>query len=295
MFRCGHVEMSRFAKRAQRGTLLAAALAAIVALGLPFAEPAHGVSATTSKFHLKKGIDVWPFAGVTTALARSGASWYLNWSSAPDGVVAPKGVHLVPMIWGSSFVTPARLSQAEHFGPYLLTFNEPDVSSQANMTVAQALSLWPQLEATGLQLGSPAVSNGASTPGGWLDQFMQGAAALNYRVNFITLHWYGPNFGTASAVSQLRAYLVSVHDVYPTLPIWLTEYALTSYSGDTPQYPTQAQQAAFVTASIKMLDSLPWLARFAWFALPTEGQTPTGLFNPGATPTTVGRAFSKAP
>jgi hypothetical protein len=124
---------------------------------------------------------------------------------------------------------------------------------------------------------------------------MQGAAALNYRVNFITLHWYGSNFGTASAVSQLRAYLVSVHDVYPTLPIWLTEYALTNYSGDVPQYPTQAQQAAFVTASIKMLDSLPWLARFAWFALPTEGQTPTGLFNPGATPTTVGRAFSKAP
>jgi hypothetical protein len=295
MFRCGHVEMSPFGARARHWTFVAAALTAIVAVSLPFANPAHAVSSATSKFDLKKGIDAWPFAGTTSALSRSGVSWYLNWSSAPDGIVAPKGVRFVPMIWGSSFVTPARLSQAEHFGPYLLTFNEPDLSSQANMTVSQALSLWPQLEATGLELGSPAVSYGASTPGGWLDQFMQGVAALHYRINFIALHWYGPNFGTAEAVSQLRAYLVSVHDVYPTLPIWLTEYAITNYSGSTPLYPSQAQQVAFVSASIKMLDSLPWLARFAWYALPTTGGTQTGLFNPGATPTPAGQAFSKAP
>jgi hypothetical protein len=295
MFRYGHGEISHFAKTAQRWTLVGAVMTLILAVGLPFADSAQAVSTTTSKFHAKKGIDAWTFAGTTTALARSGASWYLNWSSSPDGIVAPKGVHFVPMIWGSSYVTSAALSQAERYGPDLLTFNEPDSSSQANMTVAQALSLWPQLEATGLQLGSPAVSSGASTPGGWLDQFMQGAAALNYRVNFIALHWYGPNFGTTEAVSRLRAYLVSVHDVYPTLSIWLTEYAITDYSGSVPQYPSEAQQAAFVSASIKMLDSLPWLVRFAWYALPTTGGTETGLFNPGATPTPAGQAFSKAP
>ncbi len=36
------------------------------------------------------------------------------------------------------------------------------------MTVAQALSLWPKLMATNLQLASPAVADGAASPGaGW--------------------------------------------------------------------------------------------------------------------------------
>ena len=65
------------------------------------------------------------------------------------------------------------------------------MSGQANMSPGQALSLWPQLEATGMRLGSPAVADDGATPGGWLDQFMSGAAARGYRVNFITLHWYG--------------------------------------------------------------------------------------------------------
>ena len=162
------------------------------------------------------------------------------------------------------------------------------------MTVAQALALWPELEATGLELGSPAVAYGADRPGGWLDRFMRGAAARDYRVNFIALHWYGADFRTGDAVAQLRSYLTAVHDRYPALPIWLTEYSLINF-GTGPRYPAGSQQAAFVSASIKMLDSLHFLARFAWFALPTAGMQSTGLFGPGAVPTAAGRAFSEAP
>ncbi len=53
-----------------------------------------------------------------------------------------------------------------------------------------ALGYWPQLMATGMTLGSPAVASGAASSGGWLDQFMSGVAAAGYRVDFITLHWY---------------------------------------------------------------------------------------------------------
>src|ERR1035437_3944768 len=132
MLRYGHVEIPHFAKTAQRWTLVGAVMTLILGVGLPFADSSQAVSTTRSKFHAKKGVDAWTFAGTTTALARSGASWYLNWSSSPDGIVAPKSVHLVPMIWGSSYVTSAALSQAERYGPDLLTFNEPDQSSQAN-------------------------------------------------------------------------------------------------------------------------------------------------------------------
>jgi len=139
-----------------------------------------------------------------------------------------------------------------------------------------------------------AVAAGGDKPGGWLDQFMQGAKAKGYRVDFITLHWYGGDFTTTPAVSELQGYIQAVHDRYH-LPIWLTEYALTDFSGSSPRFPTQAQQAAFVTASAKMLASLSYMQRYAWFALPTStGSGTTGLFNAGAVATTVGRAFEAA-
>jgi len=68
------------------------------------------------------------------------------------------------MVWGAASVNPRALAQARLSGPVLLTFNEPDLVSQANVSVAQALSLWPELMATGLRLGSPAVATGTGGP-----------------------------------------------------------------------------------------------------------------------------------
>ncbi|HTU76199.1 MAG TPA: sigma-70 family RNA polymerase sigma factor [Trebonia sp.] len=241
----------------------------------------------------QKGVSTWSFTGVDQALAESGASWYYNWAASPAGIAAP-GVSFVPMIWGAASVTPATLDQVRQEGSVLLGFNEPDMSSQSNMTVAQALDLWPRLMATGMTLGSPAVSANAATPGSWLDQFMQGAKARGYRVNFITVHWYGGDFDTVAAVSELQQYLQAIYDRYH-LPIWLTEFALTNFSGATPTFPPQSQQAAFVTAAARMLAGLSYVQRYAWFALPVSaGSGTTGLFASGAVATPVGRAFEAA-
>jgi RNA polymerase sigma factor (sigma-70 family) len=241
----------------------------------------------------KKGVSVWRFNGVDTALADSRADWYYTWATDHSGITAPSGVGFVPMVWGAKSVTPANLAQAKAAGPYLLGFNEPDMSSQSNMTVDQALSLWPQLMASGQILGSPAVATGAATPGGWLDRFMSGAQANGYRVDFITLHWYGSDFDTAPAVSQLQSYFQAVYNRYHK-PIWLTEYALIDFSHGTA-YPTDQQQAAFVTASAQMLTSLPYVQRYAWFALPAADSGPsTGLFRSGPAVTAAGKAFETA-
>ncbi len=106
------------------------------------------------------------------------------------------------------------------------------------MTVQQALGLWPKLMATGMTLGSPAVAYDAATPGGWLDQFMRGAAARGYRVNFITVHWYGGDFRTGPAVQELESYLQAIYDRYH-LPIWVTEFALANYGSATPTFPAR--------------------------------------------------------
>ena len=242
----------------------------------------------------RKGVSTWNFTGAQQALAESGASWYYNWGATPNGVTAPAGVSYVPMIWGAANVTSATLSQVSQEGRILLGFNEPDLASQSNMTVAQALDLWPKLMATGMTLGSPAVAAGAATPGGWLDQFMAGAKTRGYRVDFITVHWYGGDFSTGPAVQELESYLQAIYERYH-LPIWVTEFALTNDSGGTETFPTEAQQAAFLTAATKMLDGLSYVQRYAWFALPTSsGSGTTGLFNPGPSVTQVGQAFESA-
>ncbi|MGC5016018.1 sigma-70 family RNA polymerase sigma factor [Streptosporangium sp. DT93] len=252
----------------------------------PSSPPARVTSA-------RKGVGVWKMPGLGSALAASGAGWYYNWSARPEGGTGRGAGGFVPMIWGSGSVTPENLAQARRAGPYLLAFNEPDLPAQANMTVERALSLWPQLMSAGRVLGSPSVAFGADTPGGWLDRFMSGAAERGYRVDFIALHWYGADFRTEAAVGQLRSYIQAVYRRYRK-PIWLTEYALIDFSNGT-RYADDARQAAFVTASTRMLATLPYVRRYAWFGLPSSETEPgSGLFRADGTATRAGRAFQAA-
>ncbi|MDO0926708.1 sigma-70 family RNA polymerase sigma factor [Streptomyces sp. TG1A-8] len=259
----------------------------------PTAAAAPAATAPAVASH-RKGVGVWSYPGASDALARSGTGWYYTWSAAHPGVSTPAGADFVPMIWGADSVTPQNLSAAEAAGPYLLGFNEPDMSAQSNMTVNRALELWPRLESAGRTLGSPAVAYGADRPGGWLDRFMTGAGQRGYRVDFIALHWYGGDFRTQAAVDQLRTYLTAVHERYHK-PIWLTEFALIDFSRGT-RYPTDEEQAAFLSSATRMLAGLSFLQRYAWFGLGTDGSGPgTTLFRAGSTPTPEGLAFRSAP
>ncbi|MER6695153.1 glycosyl hydrolase [Streptomyces minutiscleroticus] len=269
-------------------TALATAPAAFSALSrAAVAAPETGTAAVR-----KKGVSAWDFTGVAQCLADSRAGWFYTWSSGPGSVTAPAGVEFVPMIWGPGSVTDAELDQAKRQGTTLLGFNEPDHPGQATMTVEQALDLWPRLHSTGLRLGAPAVATGADVAGGWLDRFLQGAAARGLRVDFVPVHWYGADFDATNATGQLRGYLQATYDRHRK-PLWLTEYALIDFSSGTPRYPTQAQQAAFVQQSTAMLQGLSFIERYAWFTLSTSRGDGTGLYN-GTTATQVGAAYRTA-
>ncbi len=271
-------------------------IAVTAATSVAAAGPTRPTARPAARLDPKKGVSAWVFNGVDRALAKSGASWYFTWATNYHGISSPRGVSFVPMIWGPGSVTTANLQQVKREGRYLLGFNEPDNAGQSNMTVSQALNLWPRLIATKMKLGSPAVATDAATRGAWLDRFMRGARARHYRVDFITAHWYGGDFRTKPAVGELKSYLQAIHARYK-LPIWLTEFALIRFAS-TVTFPTARQQAAFVTAATSMLQHLSYVQRFAWFALPaTSGSTgdgSAGLFRPGAIATAAGRACESA-
>ncbi|WP_285620104.1 glycoside hydrolase family protein [Kineosporia sp. NBRC 101677] len=243
----------------------------------------------------KKGAALWKQDGITKSLKNSKVSWYYNWSPVPAGVKAPKGVDFVPMIWGADSVTKSNLAKAKKNGNTLLGFNEPDLGEQSNMSVEQALDLWPQLQKTGMRLGSPAVAWGADQDGQWLDRFMKGAKQRGLRVDFITLHWYGSDFRSAQATKQLKQYVTAVHKKYPKKPIWITEYALMKF-GTGDRFPAPANQASFVKKSTAMLNKLKYVEQYAWFAFPTStnGQDETGLYRPGGAITAPGKAYRAA-
>ncbi len=238
----------------------------------------------------KKGVGAYHFDGVNAAMKDVKVSWYYNWTPKNAHLGAP-GVEFVPMIWGAKNVTKEDLDRAKQEGRVLLGFNEPDRPDQANMSVKQALDLWPQLMATGMRLGSPAVSWGADTQGMWLDEFMKGAKARGHRVDFIAVHAYQGDFSDA-AVGKFKRYLERTYARY-RLPIWVTEFAMVNFSR-SPNVPSQSRQAAFATASTTMLEGLPFVERYAWFALPARDADGTGLYRPGARPTLVGQAYRAA-
>jgi hypothetical protein len=214
-----------------------------------------------------------------------GLSWYYNWETTSP--CANSGVPFVPMQWGDwcsgqSTCTALPSSLSANGNKYLLTFNEPDNSSQSNMTVARALQLWPYLEATGLELSSPAVTS-SSTGTAWLASFMAQAKAQGLRVDFIAAHWYGD----CSNPQNLISYLTSL-ETYG-LPIWLTEFSCLNDS--------LAVNTAFFTAVAPMLAALPSLQRFAWFTNRPypNGYQYTSLLDANGNLTTTGQAFVAIP
>jgi hypothetical protein len=196
----------------------------------------------------KIGLGTWDKDALGTALNdvdRVGFDWHYNWSerSLWDADATPELSSFVAMAWDEQDVTATGLAQIKASGATtLLGFNEPDHTGQANMSVAQALALWPQLQATGLRLGSPAATQhqtlGADS---WLGRFMAGAQAQGLRVDFVAVHYYSQT----GSVAEFKAYLEAVHAQYGK-PVWVTEWALADWSNQGRF--TAAQQAAFARA-----------------------------------------------
>ena len=258
----------------------------------PKPKPTTKAPVVVAKASVKKGVGVWKFTGLKAALADVGADWYYNWQPTNADMAGPASTEFVPMIRTGADATAANLARVKGEGDELLGFNEPDMQGQANMSVEAALAAWPKLQATGLRLGSPAVAYGGDQAGGWLDRFMSGAKQKGYRVDFITLHWYGSDFGPA-AVGQFLGYVDAVHRRYGK-PVWITEYGLMNFAG-APKYPSQAQLGAFITGSTKGLEKRSYVERYAWFGLPAVGDSVDfGLYRDGDSPTEAGRAYRAA-
>ncbi|MEM8946959.1 MAG: glycosyl hydrolase [Planctomycetota bacterium] len=219
--------------------------------------------------------------------------WFYSWAAEPlSGFAAlPDGVDFVPMSWGRN--APAN-NQAtwiagQQAGLYdtLLGFNEPDLATQANMTVQEALERWPTLQATGLRLGSPAPANFNN---GWITQFMDGVSSdANLHVDFIAMHGY-----TGADPQTLLDTIDGIYNTYG-LPIWITEFAVRDGNAAVPadNIYTDQQVYNYMADVLPALESRSYVERYAWF--PGERDNPfltsSALFEDNGSLTKLGRLY----
>lgn len=251
---------------------------------------ATDTSHVTARPRSKRGL------GITTKpdtlwdekLKRCGANWFYSWGSTPPDNI-PAGVEFVPMVWsakpGDSFTELGEQLRKAGYQE-LLGLNEPDQIKQSNVTVEDALALWPKLMATGLRLGSPGCVHPDRE---WMKAFMKGVDEQHLRVDFVTVHSYG-----GLNADALMERLESVHNMFKR-PLWITEFAVGDWQAKTRAenryHPEQI--VTFMEQLLPKLDASPIVERYAWFPAGPDNRAlgPCALFNEDGSLTSVGQAY----
>lgn len=229
-----------------------------------------------------KGSNIWQ-----TKLESLNVRWVYNWSSqAKPGI--PSHVEFVPMTWGKwkDFdKLKERLAKGRHRA--LLAFNEPDQKKQANMTVAKAIELWPQLMSTGIRLGSPAA---VQPDGPWMREFMKEIDKRGYRVDFIAMHSY-PGKDAENFLKRVD----KIHKLYGR-PIWITEFAVADWQANAkkPNKYSTEDVYQFMSKVIPGLEARRHVECYAWFSSSKSNPNlgTSCLYNKDGSLTKLGRLYS---
>jgi hypothetical protein len=191
------------------------------------------------------------------------AFWYYTWGNKLHSP-SPQNCEFVPMFWGQADVTTTNITavqqlKAQGKAKYVLGFNEPNRADQSNMSVSQALRLWPQLESIGLPLGSPAADWPTRQ---WIYDFLDSCKLQNKRVDFICVHMY---IGTDD-----NGFIQTLQNLYNKyhLPIWITEFATADWNATTPAANpyTPEQVLAFMQRLLPKLEQLDFVKRYSCFS-----------------------------
>lgn len=216
--------------------------------------------------------------------------WMYSWGNFMRDEI-PNNVEFVPMIWGRNAANDQvinRLKDLKNEGKikYLLGFNEPDGSSQANMSVDEAIDLWPKLEELGLPLGSPATVNPNNA---WMQEFMQRADAEGLRVDFICVHDYGGGNAT-NFVNMLS----QTYQNYGQRPIWITEFAVADWNATTVEGNRHSRQDVinFMEQILPALEQIDYVERYAWFDGTQAPLYTSSLFDEDLNITSVGQTYA---
>lgn len=199
-----------------------------------------------------------------------GVTWYYNWGNTPgkgyqSQVINFEGIEYVPMCWNDRYDAKAirEYCQSHPEVKYLLGFNEPNFTKQANMTPQAAAEAWPAVQALAkelnLKLVAPALNYSPNPPYTdplkWMDEFV--ALVGLDAFDFTAVHNYG-------GLDVMKRIAGDFHDRYGK-DVWVTEFCYWPNEGDPNSTVQPEVQISSMTSSLEWLESTPWIFRYAWF------------------------------
>lgn len=193
-------------------------------------------------------------------------SWAYNWGNSQNNNAAfwfdNNDMDYCPMAWNAGYdkATIREYVAAHPKTKYLLAYNEPNLTDQANMTPQKAAESWPELVAfakeVGLKLVSPAMNygtlSGYSDPIKWLDEFFVQPGVSLSDVEAIAIHCY---MASPTAVKNY----VEMFKKYGK-PIWMTEFCAWD-----PVPSNVEKQMDYMCAVLNYFEQEEAVERYAWF------------------------------
>lgn len=223
----------------------------------------------------------WQSPKLDSWISYSKITWAHNWDASNFNL--PARFSFVPTlhsaasqytsVWGAAVARALAASNGRLL--YLMSFNEPDIREQANLSpsaAAQAWKKWMQpFAGRNVRLASPSISNGVginpatNQPMGldWLRPFLKQCSTCY--ISFVPVHWYGctDNCAVAQDVqlfkTQIQQAMAAAVISGRKVPIWITEFQRLGND-----------QAGFLKQVLPWLDAQPQIARYSYFMV-TDG------------------------
>ena len=245
----------------------------------------------------KRGVAYGANSDADLAALAQGITWWYNWSPSPESTLSAGyfnqvGVEFVPMIWNGDFNVGALATLVPASAKFLLTFNEPNSGTQANMTPQQAAAAWPQVQSfaqsRGLKIVSPAVNYcggncNEGSPFVWLSDFF--SACQGCEVDYVAVHWY------ACTRTALTSFVQTFETMFDK-PIWSTEFSCAD--GSLPA--TVANEESYMQQAVAALEADPMVFRYAWFTGRDSSLTAIDLLGADSGDlTALGQEYVEAP
>ena len=235
-------------------------------------------------------------AGNGSLTSAANARWAYDWGS--NGASSGHNGEYIPMFWnggGNITATASRLKNSPT-SDYVLGFNEPERTDQANISVETAVNRWRTLtaayEGTEIKLVSPAISYTADGRQ-WLADFMEAVDSdSSLRVDEVAFHWYGtvninnPAGGANNFLNAVR----NVHNLYGR-NVWITEFAGLDFGNNYTTEQMNEWNRKFLDIVLPELDSRDYVTKYAWWNHNNDSRLiETGIYG-RSRPTSVGDTY----
>ncbi|KAI7284688.1 glycoside hydrolase family 128 protein [Hortaea werneckii] len=248
------------------GSSSAAATTSSTASATPSSYSSGGSS--SGSFSGKRGL-AYNDASLTSCFGgASKVGWAYNWGSSSDGLDID--VSYVPLLWGTSedFTgswSDNAQSAIDSGSQYLFSFNEPDMSSQANLSpedAAEAYKKYMSPFAGKAKMCAPSVTNGGGSMGlTWLSNFLD--ACSDCQIDCINIHWYDSYQNT----EYFKDHINNATEIAPGKEVFVSEFGTTDGSDE--------QVSEFLQDVMPWMDSKDEVAGYAYFMV-SEGMLVSG-------------------